>query len=105
MKTSSTSGRSSRSTLIGTKSWFMRDAICSFSNDSRSMTCHWCHVMERESFENEQIASLMNQDFVPIKVDREERPDVDDVFMAAVQTMTGSGGWPLSVFLTPERKP
>jgi len=68
-------------------------------------TCHWCHVMERESFENEQIASLMNQDFVPIKVDREERPDVDDVFMAAVQTMTGSGGWPLSVFLTPERKP
>ena len=68
-------------------------------------TCHWCHVMERESFENERIASALNSDFVAIKVDREERPDVDDIFMAAVQTMTGSGGWPLSVFLTPDRKP
>ncbi|MDQ5872354.1 MAG: thioredoxin domain-containing protein, partial [Acidobacteriota bacterium] len=68
-------------------------------------TCHWCHVMERESFEDEAIAGLLNRDFVPIKVDREERPDVDDVYMTAVQTMTGSGGWPLSLFLTPEGKP
>ena len=68
-------------------------------------TCHWCHVMERESFENEAIADLLNRDFVAVKVDREERPDVDDVYMTAVQTMTGSGGWPLSLFLTPEGKP
>jgi uncharacterized protein YyaL (SSP411 family) len=68
-------------------------------------TCHWCHVMERESFENEAIAGLLNRDFVPVKVDREERPDVDDVYMTAVQTMTGSGGWPLSLFLTPDGKP
>jgi hypothetical protein len=68
-------------------------------------TCHWCHVMERESFEDERIAERLNRDFVPIKVDREERPDVDDVYMTAVQTMTGSGGWPLSLFLTPEGKP
>lgn len=68
-------------------------------------TCHWCHVMERESFENETIAVLMNKYFVNIKVDREERPDIDKVYMTAVQTMTGQGGWPLSVFLTPELKP
>ncbi|HAP35220.1 MAG TPA: thioredoxin domain-containing protein [Bacteroidetes bacterium] len=68
-------------------------------------TCHWCHVMERESFENESIAALMNKYFVNIKVDREERPDVDKVYMTAVQTMTGQGGWPLSVFLTPDLKP
>ena len=68
-------------------------------------TCHWCHVMERESFENEKIAELINRDFVPIKVDREERPDVDDVYMTAVQTMTGGGGWPLSLFLTPSGRP
>jgi len=68
-------------------------------------TCHWCHVMERESFESERIAGLLNRDFVSIKVDREERPDVDDVYMTAVQTITGSGGWPLSLFLTPEGKP
>ncbi|HSD72008.1 MAG TPA: thioredoxin domain-containing protein [Thermoanaerobaculia bacterium] len=68
-------------------------------------TCHWCHVMERESFENEAIAELLNRYFVSIKVDREERPDVDDVYMTAVQTMTGSGGWPLSLFLTPEGRP
>ena len=67
--------------------------------------CHWCHVMERESFENADIAALMNEHFVSIKVDREERPDLDDVYMAAVQAMTGSGGWPMSVFLTPELKP
>ncbi|HEX2193812.1 MAG TPA: thioredoxin domain-containing protein [Candidatus Limnocylindria bacterium] len=67
--------------------------------------CHWCHVMERESFENEAIAGQLNRDFVAIKVDREERPDLDDVYMAAVQAMTGGGGWPMSVFLTPELEP
>jgi len=68
-------------------------------------TCHWCHVMERETFEDESLAKYLNAHFVSIKVDREERPDVDAVYMAAVQAMTGQGGWPLSVFLTPERKP
>ncbi len=67
--------------------------------------CHWCHVMERESFENEDTAAQLNRDFVAIKVDREERPDLDDVYMAAVQALTGSGGWPMSVFLTPELEP
>src|SRR3984957_11793571 len=68
-------------------------------------TCHWCHVMERESFENDQIAQVLNESFVSIKVDREERPDVDRIYMLFVQTATGSGGWPMSVFLTPDRKP
>ncbi|MFG0250537.1 MAG: thioredoxin domain-containing protein [Phycisphaeraceae bacterium JB051] len=68
-------------------------------------TCYWCHVMERQSFENPQIAAMMNEHFVNIKVDREERPDVDDIYMAAVQIMTGQGGWPMSVFLTPDLKP
>jgi len=67
--------------------------------------CHWCHVMERESFENPAIAALMNEHFVNIKVDREERPDVDDVYMRAVQLLIGRGGWPLTAFLTPDRKP
>lgn len=67
--------------------------------------CHWCHVMERESFEDEATASIMNEHFVNIKIDREERPDLDHIYMDAVQAMTGSGGWPLNVFLTPERKP
>ena len=67
--------------------------------------CHWCHVMERESFENETIAGLMNDNFVSIKVDREERPDLDQVYMQAVQMLTGSGGWPMTVFLPPEGKP
>ena len=67
--------------------------------------CHWCHVMERESFENDEIAALMNQLFVNIKVDREERPDVDHIYMQAVQTMTGRGGWPMTVFLTPDGVP
>src|SRR5579859_6141661 len=67
--------------------------------------CHWCHVMERESFENVQIASLMNQYFVCIKVDREERPDVDSIYMQALQAMTRQGGWPMTMFLTPEGKP
>jgi uncharacterized protein len=68
-------------------------------------TCHWCHVMAHESFENAATASLLNENYISIKVDREERPDVDRVYMAAVQTMTGSGGWPMSVFLTPDLKP
>src|SRR4051812_40066134 len=67
--------------------------------------CHWCHVMERESFENAQTAELMNRLFVPIKLDREERPDLDAIYMEACQAMTGSGGWPLNVFLTPEQVP
>ena len=68
-------------------------------------TCHWCHVMEHESFENAAIAEQLNRDFVSIKVDREERPDVDRVYMSFVQATTGSGGWPMSVFLTPDLKP
>ena len=68
-------------------------------------TCHWCHVMEHESFENDDVATLLNQYFVSIKVDREERPDVDRVYMAFVQATTGSGGWPMSVWLTPDLKP
>ena len=67
--------------------------------------CHWCHVMERESFENDDIAEIMNLNFVNIKVDREERPDLDAVYMEAVQMLTGSGGWPMTVFLTPDGKP
>jgi len=68
-------------------------------------TCHWCHVMERESFENQQVADYLNQHFVSIKVDREERPDVDKIYMTFVQAMTGQGGWPLNVFLSPDLKP
>jgi uncharacterized protein len=68
-------------------------------------TCHWCHVMERESFENPDIARILNDHFVSIKVDREERPDVDKIYMSFVQATTGHGGWPLSAFLTPDRKP
>jgi uncharacterized protein len=67
--------------------------------------CHWCHVMERESFEDETIAGIMNKNFINIKIDREERPDLDHIYMDAVQAIAGSGGWPLNVFLTPERKP
>ena len=67
--------------------------------------CHWCHVMERESFENPDIARVMNERFVNIKVDREERPDLDQIYMNAVQAMTGHGGWPMSVFLTPTLEP
>ncbi len=67
--------------------------------------CHWCHVMEHESFENPKIAALMNEHFVNVKVDREERPDLDQIYMSAVMAMTGHGGWPMSVFLTPDCKP
>ena len=68
-------------------------------------TCHWCHVMEKESFEDEDVARLMNDAFVSIKVDREERPDIDGVYMTVCQMMTGSGGWPLTIIMTPEKKP
>ncbi|MEQ8924843.1 MAG: DUF255 domain-containing protein, partial [Fulvivirga sp.] len=68
-------------------------------------SCHWCHVMERESFENDSIAAIMNKYFINIKVDREERPDVDQIYMDAVQAMGQNGGWPLNVFLTPDQKP
>ena len=68
-------------------------------------TCHWCHVMERESFENQQTADLLNREFVAIKVDREERPDIDRIYMTFVQATTGGGGWPMSVFLTPQLQP
>lgn len=68
-------------------------------------TCHWCHVMEKDSFENEAAADLINEHFVPVKVDREERPDLDQKYMAACQALTGQGGWPLTVFLTPDKKP
>jgi uncharacterized protein YyaL (SSP411 family) len=68
-------------------------------------TCHWCHVMAHESFENPEVAKLMNETFVSIKVDREERPDIDNVYMSACQVMTGGGGWPLSIIMTPDKKP
>ena len=69
-------------------------------------TCHWCHVMERESFEDAQVAEILNQHFVSIKVDREERPDIDSIYMAACQAMTGGhGGWPLTIIMTPKQQP
>ena len=68
-------------------------------------TCHWCHVMEYESFEDEEVAKILNDNFVSIKVDREERPDIDNIYMTVCQAMTGNGGWPLNLFLTPEKKP
>jgi len=68
-------------------------------------TCHWCHVMERESFEDPEVAGLMNEGFISVKVDREERPDIDTVYMRVCQILTGSGGWPLTIFLTPDKKP
>src|SRR5688572_1316192 len=67
--------------------------------------CHWCHVMERESFENDVIATLLNRHFVSIKVDREERPDLDEIYMTATVALSGSGGWPMSVFLAPDQRP
>jgi len=68
-------------------------------------TCHWCHVMEHESFEDEEVAKLMNETFVSIKVDREERPDIDGIYMTVCQMLTGSGGWPLTIVMTPDKKP
>jgi hypothetical protein len=68
-------------------------------------TCHWCHVMEHESFEDPQVAALLNETFIPIKVDREERPDIDQIYMSVCQALTGTGGWPLTIILTPEKEP
>nr|MCU0253926.1 thioredoxin domain-containing protein [Acidobacteriota bacterium] len=68
-------------------------------------TCHWCHVMEHQSFEDPQVAALLNDGFIAIKVDREERPDVDAIYMDVTQALTGHGGWPMSVWLTPEARP
>src|SRR5205085_7907867 len=68
-------------------------------------TCHWCHVMEEESFEDEEIARFLNEHYVAIKVDREQRPDLDSIYMTAVVAATGSGGWPMTVWLTPDREP
>ena len=68
-------------------------------------TCHWCHVMAHESFEDQEVAEILNREYVCIKVDREERPDIDTVYMAVCQAVTGSGGWPLTVILTPQQKP
>ena len=68
-------------------------------------TCHWCHVMAHESFEDPTVAALLNEAFICIKVDREERPDIDHIYMAVCQMMTGSGGWPLTIIMTPEREP
>jgi uncharacterized protein YyaL (SSP411 family) len=68
-------------------------------------TCHWCHVMERESFDDEEAARLLNETFVCVKVDREERPDLDQYYIAVCQVLTGSGGWPLTIVMTPDRKP
>lgn len=68
-------------------------------------TCHWCHVMEKESFENEAVAAILNKYFIAIKVDREERPDIDSIYMTVCQALTGSGGWPLTIFMTPDKKP
>jgi uncharacterized protein YyaL (SSP411 family) len=67
--------------------------------------CHWCHVMAHESFEDERVAAILNEHFVSVKVDREERPDLDRIYIGAVQALTGSGGWPMSVFLTPDGRP
>ena len=68
-------------------------------------TCHWCHVMAHESFEDAEVAEILNRDFVCIKVDREERPDIDAVYMKVCQAITGACGWPMTVFMTPEQKP
>jgi len=68
-------------------------------------TCHWCHVMEHESFSDKEVADLLNKDFISIKVDREERPDIDHVYMTVTQALTGSGGWPMTIIMTPDKKP
>ncbi|MCS5658900.1 MAG: thioredoxin domain-containing protein, partial [Dehalococcoidia bacterium] len=68
-------------------------------------TCHWCHVMEHESFEDDDVAALMNADFISIKVDREEMPEVDHLYMSVCQAMTGRGGWPLTIIMTPDKEP
>ncbi|MFL6370800.1 MAG: thioredoxin domain-containing protein, partial [Nitrososphaeraceae archaeon] len=88
------------------------EALCRSKNEDKPIflsigysACHWCHVMAHESFENEETAKIMNENFINIKVDREERPDIDDIYQRVCQIATGNGGWPLSVFLTPDQKP
>ena len=68
-------------------------------------TCHWCHVMAHESFEDQEVADILNQHFISIKVDKEERPDIDSIYMAVCMAFTGRGGWPMSIFMTPGKKP
>ena len=68
-------------------------------------TCHWCHVMARESFEDREIAEILNRNYISVKVDREERPDVDAVYLAVCQTLSGQGGWPMTILMTPEKQP
>ena len=68
-------------------------------------TCHWCHVMAHESFEDQEVAGILNENFISIKVDREERPDIDAVYMNVTQQITGNGGWPMTIIMTPEQKP
>ncbi|WP_236838704.1 thioredoxin domain-containing protein [Caldalkalibacillus salinus] len=94
--------------------WFQwgKEAFTKAKNEDKPIflsigysTCHWCHVMERESFEDEEVAKMLNEHFISIKVDKEERPDIDHIYMTVCQALTGQGGWPLTVFLTPEQKP
>src|SRR6266571_1616749 len=73
--------------------------------DIGAVWCHWCHVMDRESYENEEIAGIINESYIPVKVDRDERPDIDARYQMAVSALTGQGGWPLTAFLTPQGKP
>src|SRR5579862_4532051 len=73
--------------------------------DIGAVWCHWCHVMDRESYENQEIARLINESYIPVKVDRDDRPDIDARYQSAVSALTGQGGWPLTAFLTPEGKP
>ena len=68
-------------------------------------TCHWCHVMEHESFSDKEVTEILNKHFISIKVDREERPDIDNVYMTVTQALTGSGGWPMTIVMTPDKKP
>ena len=89
-----------------------REALSRAKNDNKPIflsigysSCHWCNVMERESYEDEKVAAILNKNFIPVKVDREERPEVDEFYMKAVQALTGRGGWPLNVFLTPDLRP
>ena len=74
-------------------------------NGASKSTCHWCHVMERESFEDEEVADVLNKNFISIKVDREERADIDSIYMTFCQAYTGSGGWPLTIIMTPDKQP
>src|SRR5579883_701182 len=99
------SGRSSRSTFTAIKCSFTICATSGSSYDSRSITCHWCHVMDRESYDDPEVAQIVNEHFIAVKVDRDERPDIDSRYQVAVSAISGQGGWPLTAFLTSEGKP